>query len=84
MTGVKVGTTVRVADGKGIGAPVSKIVCSVTVEAARLQTFPDQYQFIGNYDQVSVQIGNAVPVVLAEAFAKHFVKIEQLSLQQNQ
>jgi len=48
-------------------------------EAARLQTFPDQYQFIGNYDQVSVQIGNAVPVLLAEAFAKYFVKIEQSS-----
>jgi DNA (cytosine-5)-methyltransferase 1 len=48
-------------------------------EAARLQTFPDQYQFVGGYDQVSVQIGNAVPVLLAEAFAKYFLQLESLS-----
>lgn len=41
-------------------------------EAARLQTFPDSYQFHGNYDQISAQIGNAVPVRLAEVFAQHF------------
>ena len=45
-------------------------------EAARLQTFPDQYQFLGNYDQLSVQIGNAVPVLLAEAFASYFLQLE--------
>lgn len=41
-------------------------------EAVRLQTFPDSYQFVGNYDQISAQIGNAVPVSLAEAFAQYF------------
>lgn len=45
-------------------------------EAARLQTFPDSYQFVGNYDQISTQIGNAVPVGLAETFAKHFYQLE--------
>lgn len=42
-------------------------------EAARLQTFPDTYKFAGNYDQISAQIGNAVPVKLAEALADHFL-----------
>lgn len=41
-------------------------------EAARLQTFPDEYLFVGNYDQISAQIGNAVPVVLAETFGRYF------------
>ena len=48
-------------------------------EAARLQTFPDSYVFKGSYDQISTQIGNAVPVKFAEAFAEYF-----LSLQLNQ
>jgi len=39
-------------------------------EAARLQTFPDSYRFYGNYEQISAQIGNAVPVKLAEIFAR--------------
>ncbi len=41
-------------------------------EAARLQTFPDSYRFYGSYEQVSAQIGNAVPVKLAEVFAQCF------------
>jgi DNA (cytosine-5)-methyltransferase 1 len=41
-------------------------------EAARLQTFPDAYQFIGGYEQISTQIGNAVPVKLAEIFGEYF------------
>jgi len=48
-------------------------------EAARLQTFPDSYRFVGSYDQISVQIGNAVPVLLAEVFAKHFDELLRLS-----
>ena len=46
-------------------------------EAARLQTFPDNYKFNGNYDQIAVQIGNAVPILLAEIFAKYFREIEK-------
>jgi len=36
-------------------------------EAARLQTFPDDYRFFGNPRQVAAQIGNAVPIRLIEA-----------------
>lgn len=44
-------------------------------EAARLQTFPDDYVFVGNYDQISKQIGNAVPVRLAEVFAEYLHRL---------
>ncbi|HHY38260.1 MAG TPA: DNA cytosine methyltransferase, partial [Clostridia bacterium] len=46
-------------------------------EAARLQTFPDWYEFFGSYGQVSEQIGNAVPVLLAETFARVFFDLWQ-------
>jgi DNA (cytosine-5)-methyltransferase 1 len=38
-------------------------------EAARIQTFPDAFVFIGSNVQVAKQIGNAVPVALAEKIA---------------
>jgi len=44
-------------------------------EAARLQGFPDTYKFYGpGIDAEARHIGNAVPVTLAKAFGKHFVK----------
>lgn len=46
-------------------------------EAAELQTFPRDYTFEGSYDQISSQIGNAVPVKLAEVFAKFFYSLWQ-------
>jgi DNA (cytosine-5)-methyltransferase 1 len=38
-------------------------------EAARLQTFPDEFVFMGSNVQVAKQIGNAVPVELARRIA---------------
>ena len=39
-------------------------------EAARIQSFPDDYVFCGKSSQIYTQIGNAVPPRLAEAVAR--------------
>ncbi|CRK61392.1 DNA-cytosine methyltransferase [Alloactinosynnema sp. L-07] len=41
------------------------------LEAARLQTFPDTFEWCGSKIEIARQIGNAVPVRLAHALATH-------------
>jgi len=57
------------------GAPVDKVpeyLRRMTAqECARIQTFPDDFVFVGGKSSVFRQIGNAVPVVLARAIAEH-------------
>lgn len=56
-------------------------------ERARLQTFPDDYEFIGSKEEVRKQIGMAVPCkgakVIFEAILKTFANIEYPSVESN-
>ena len=56
-------------------------------ERARIQTFPDDYKFIGSYSSVRKQIGMAVPCKLAEivttAVLNSFAGIEYPSVEAN-
>lgn len=55
--------------------PTIENVRSITVrEAARLQSFPDDYYFEGSRGAAFKQIGNAVPVVLAYKIAEELKK----------
>jgi len=42
-------------------------------EASALQTFPEDYHFVGTRRSVQKQIGNAVPSLLGEAIVKHLM-----------
>lgn len=42
-------------------------------EAARIQTFPDDFEFSNNLAEAALQIGNAVPVKLVESSASTFI-----------
>lgn len=43
-------------------------------EAAAIQTFDDDYVFYGSMQEVGRQVGNAVPVLLAENIGKYILK----------
>lgn len=44
-------------------------------EGARVQSFPDWFQFTGNKREIKTQIGNAVPPLLAMKFAERLEEI---------
>lgn len=61
-------------DGNGYIHPHQ--VRSITVrEAARIQSFPDSYVFCGAPKDQWIQVGNAVPPVLASAIARTFLTV---------
>ena len=47
-----------------------------SAEAARFQSFPDSFQFIGSKSMRTKQIGNAVPPLLAFQIAREIAKVE--------
>ncbi len=52
-------------------------------EGARLQTFPDDFSFSGKFNDIAIQIGNAVPPLLAYKIAihlKNMFKIKSVSM----
>jgi DNA (cytosine-5)-methyltransferase 1 len=60
-------------DGNGYIHP--RQVRSISVrEAARAQSFHDEYVFCGSPSDQWIQVGNAVPPVLAEAIARSFAR----------
>jgi DNA (cytosine-5)-methyltransferase 1 len=63
-------------DGLMFIHPDEKQARSITIrEAAILQSFPLDYEFIGNQGYCYKMIGNAVPVLMAKAIAKGIYKV---------
>lgn len=66
------GTVVNVRKSMWIHPTLDR---AVTVrEAARLQSFPDSFEFVGTKDSQFQQVGNAVPPLLAKGIAEQVLK----------
>ena len=65
------GTVVNVRKSMWIHPTLDR---AVTVrEAARLQSFPDTFEFVGTKDSQFQQVGNAVPPLLAKGIAENLL-----------
>ncbi len=47
-------------------------------ECARIQSFPDDFQFYGTTNSKIVQIGNAIPPLIAQVLAKHIMSLQTI------
>jgi DNA (cytosine-5)-methyltransferase 1 len=47
-------------------------------QAARIQTFPDEFQFAGGLISAGMQVGNAVPINLARQLIEHLIPLMRL------
>ena len=54
------------------GHPVHARVLTIR-EVARIQGFPDTFEFVGSYCDQAGQLGNAVPPLLAQRLAESFI-----------
>ena len=52
---------------------LAKVRALSSIERALIQTFPEDFKFWGTKSQVEQQIGNAVPVKMAEYIARHLM-----------
>jgi DNA (cytosine-5)-methyltransferase 1 len=56
---------------------------AITVrEAARLQSFPDYFEFFGSKTEQYIQVGNAVPPLLGKAIGEHLLALMSQQVRQ--